>query len=180
MDMCGCFFVTEMGASVPRRLCILLRQDCRFTNDKIYTRIPTWRCYYYFQCHNLWKYIIWTTVRASEKCSNNNTPFLEVDVSHRTDCAVATVHHNLDLYFQGHNFRKYVTIYYLEERWELAKNAQVRLLLRSNGDFVNVVHRNLDLYFEDHNFLNYILYNIWKTVRASEKCSSTFIEVGIC
>ena len=44
-----------------------------------------------------------------------------------------------------------------------------------------IVHRSVDLYFQGHTISkNISLYNIWKTVSASEKCSSTtFIEVSI-
>ena len=47
----------------------------------------------------------------------------------------------------------------------------------SNGATTNVVRRDLDLHFQGHEFSNL---NISKTVRASEKCSSTiFIDVDI-
>ena len=47
-----------------------------------------------------------------------------------------------------------------------------------NGDTVNVVRLDLDLHFQGNKYWNV---NISKTLRASEKCSSTtFIEVDIC
>ena len=52
--------------------------------------------------------------------------------------------------------------------------------LPSIGAMVNVVHRDLGLYFQccHKPSGNHTIFNIWKTVRACEKCSSTtFIEV---
>ena len=75
---------------------------------------------------NSWKYIfnIWKTVKASEESSS--TTFIEVNI------------------------------------------------YPSNGAIANVVHHDLDLYFQGHIVsLNHIILHIWKTVRASEQCSST-------
>ena len=53
--------------------------------------------------------------------------------------------------------------------------------LQSNGAIANVAHSDLDLYFKCHLFSGSInIYNISKTVKASEKCSSmTSVEVDI-
>ena len=52
----------------------------------------------------------------------------------------------------------------------------------SNGAIVIVAHRYLDLYFQGHKISgNHTIVNIWKTVKASEKISSTsFIEIDTC
>ena len=50
-----------------------------------------------------------------------------------------------------------------------------------NGAIANVVQCDLDIYFQGHTFYgNHVIFNMWKTVKASEKClSTTFIEIDI-
>ena len=57
-------------------------------------------------------------------------------------------------------------------------NVNIPQNLPSNGVIANAVHLYIDLYFQGHKmFGNHIIFNIWKTVSASEKCScTTFIE----
>ena len=51
----------------------------------------------------------------------------------------------------------------------------------SNDAIANAVHHDLDLYFQGKKMSgNHIIFNVWKTVRVSEKSSSTtFIVVDI-
>ena len=50
----------------------------------------------------------------------------------------------------------------------------------SNGVIVNVVRRDFDLQLQGHQMAEIIIFNNLNTVRASEKCSSTFsVEVDI-
>ena len=79
----------------------------------------------------------------------------------------------IDLHFQGQNFWHIISANISQIVKDSAKIAIAIRYLPSNGVTANVLHRDIDLYFQGHtNSENYIIFNIFKTVSASEICSS--------
>ena len=142
----------------------------------------------YFQGHNIsGNHIIvniWKMVRASEKCSS--TSFIEVGTGYRMVPLQILCIVTLTSIIQGHKISGNIIIFYIWKTVRASKKCSSTIFIK-----VDTSHRMVPLQIlcivtltsilQGHKISgNNIIFNIWNTVIASEKCSdTTFIEIAI-